>query len=94
MLETLRGILMPTATSAAVQKDFARFKDLAKREPVVVTQHGRPAVVIVAAEEYRRLTELDRRARRLDARSDVEIEEMLAAGIPADHQYSIADIPD
>src|SRR5580692_7916045 len=80
--------------SADVQKNFGRYKEAARAEPVVVTQYGKPAVVILAASEYERLKELDRRVLRLDDMSDGEIEEMLQAEIPPDHRYSLADIPD
>jgi prevent-host-death family protein len=85
---------MPTVSSAEVQKNFGRFKDAARTEPVVVTQYGKPAVVILDASEYERLKELDRRVLRLDEMSDSEIEEMLQAEIPPEHHYSLADIPD
>jgi prevent-host-death family protein len=85
---------MATASSAEVQKNFGRYKDAALAEPVVVTQYGKPSVVILAAAEYERLKELDRRILRLDEMSDAEIEQMIEARIPADQQYSLADIPD
>jgi prevent-host-death family protein len=85
---------MPMVSSAEVQKNFGRFKDAARTEPVVVTQYGKPAVVILDASEYERLKELDRRVLRLDEMSDSEIEEMLQAEIPPEHRYSLADIPD
>jgi prevent-host-death family protein len=85
---------MPVVSSAEVQKNFGRFKDAARTEPVVVTQYGKPAVVILDASEYERLKGLDRRVLRLDDMSDGEIEEMLQAEIPLEHRYSLADIPD
>ncbi len=85
---------MSTVSSADVQKNFGRYKDAARVEPVVVTQYGKPAVVILAASEYERLKELDRRILRLDAMSDGEIEEMLQAEIPPEHRYSLSEIPD
>ena len=85
---------MSVVSSAEVQKNFGRYKDAARAEPVVVTQYGKPAVVIVAASEYERLKKLDRRVLRLDDMPDSAIEEMLAAKIPAEHQYSLSDIPD
>ena len=85
---------MTVVSSAEVQKNFGRYKDAALGEPVVVTQYGKPAVVILAAAEYDRLKELDRRVVRLDAMSDAEIEEMLEATIPAEHRYRLGDIPD
>jgi prevent-host-death family protein len=85
---------MPTVSSAEVRKNFGRFKDAARTEPVVVTQYGKPAVVILDASEYERLKELDRRVLLLDDMSDGEIDEMLQSEIPPEHRYSLADIPD
>jgi prevent-host-death family protein len=85
---------MSIVSSAEVQKNFGRYKDAARAEPVVVTQYGKPAVVILAASEYERLKELDRRVLLLDQMPDSAIEEMLLAEIPAEYRYSLADIPD
>src|SRR5215469_10914628 len=92
--EKFYGAFMPTVSSAEVQKNFGRFKDMARTEPVVVTQYGKPAVVILDATEYSRLKELDRRVMRLDDMSDAEIDEMLRSEIPPENRYSLADIPD
>ena len=35
---------------------FGRLIDTARAEPVVVEKHGRPVVVVLAVEEYERLT--------------------------------------
>ncbi len=37
------------------KNSFSSVVDAARREPQTVTKHGKPAVVIVAAEEYERL---------------------------------------
>ena len=63
-------------------------------EPVIITQYGKPSVVIISAAEYERLKELDRRVMRLDDMSDAEIEEMLNSSIPPEHRYSVSDIED
>ncbi len=49
-------------TSAEFQKAFVRYRDLAQREPVSITNHGRECLVLLSAEEYSRLKQLDRRA--------------------------------
>ena len=84
---------MAVITSAEAQKNFGRYREQALGEPVVVTQYGKPSVVIVSAAEYERLKELDRRVMLLDEMSDAEIEEMAEAEIPREHRYSIGDIP-
>lgn len=85
---------MQTVTSAEAQKNFGRYRERALEEPVVVTQYGKPSVVILSAAEYERLRELDRRVVLLDQMSDAEIEEMAAAEIPPEHRYRISEIPD
>ena len=85
---------MSVVSSADVQKNFGRYEEAARAEPVVVTQYGKPTVVIIAASEYERLKELDRRVLRLEDMPDNDIEDMLRAEIPPEHRYSLADIPD
>lgn len=49
-------------TSAELQRSFGRYREMALREPVVITNHGRESLVLLSAEEYRRLKRQDRRA--------------------------------
>ena len=83
---------MAVVTSAEAQKNFGRYREQALEEPVVVTQYGKPSVVIISAAEYERLKELDRRVMRLDEMSDRDIEQMAEAEIPPEYRYSISDI--
>lgn len=85
---------MSVVTSAEAQKNFGRYREQALAEPVVVTQYGKPSVVIIAAAEYERLKELERRIVRLDDMTDEEIEEMAAAEIPAAYRYRMSGIPE
>ena len=39
---------------------FSAVVEAARRKPQTVTKHGKPAVVVVAAEEYERLRQLER----------------------------------
>lgn len=48
-------------TAAEMQTHFGRYRDLALREPVAVTHHGRDSIVVLSADEYRRLKALDTR---------------------------------
>ena len=52
---------MVTISSAELQKNFGRYKEAAQREPIRVTSHGRESLVMLSAEEYRRLEALDTR---------------------------------
>jgi prevent-host-death family protein len=53
---------LPTINASEFQRRVGEFSDLARREPVTVTRHGRPSLVLIAAEEYERLREVEDRA--------------------------------
>jgi prevent-host-death family protein len=48
---------MPTTTltSREANQNFSRAKRAAKNGPVIITEHGKPAQVLMSYEEYRRL---------------------------------------
>ena len=53
---------MISVTSAEFQRGFGRFREAAQREPVAITSYGRESLILLSAEEYRRLKQSDRRA--------------------------------
>lgn len=52
---------MVTVRAAEFQKQFGKFREMALREPVSVTHHGRTSLVMISAQEYERLKSLDSR---------------------------------
>lgn len=56
---------MKTMTSREANQDFSRAKREAKSGPVIITERGRPANVLMSYEEYRRL--IGRRTNIVDA---------------------------
>jgi PHD/YefM family antitoxin component YafN of YafNO toxin-antitoxin module len=50
---------MKTLTAKGAKCGFGRLIDLARAEPVAVAKHRRPPVVVMAVEEYERLTALE-----------------------------------
>ena len=52
---------MPTVTAAELQKQFGLYREIARKVPVTVTHHGRESVVVISAEEYKRLKSFDDR---------------------------------
>jgi prevent-host-death family protein len=52
---------MVTITAAELQKQFGRYREIAIREPVSVTHHGRESLVVMSADEYKRLKAMDDR---------------------------------
>ena len=53
---------MPTIPATEFQKRVGEFSDIARREPVTVTRHGRPSLVLMSAEDYARLRRIEQRA--------------------------------
>jgi prevent-host-death family protein len=53
---------MPTTSASIFQKRVGEFSDIARREPVTVTRHGRPSLVLLYAEDYERLKQIERHA--------------------------------
>lgn len=50
---------MRTLTAKEAKDGFGRLIDLARVEPVTVAKHGRAVVVVMAVEEFERLTRID-----------------------------------
>ncbi len=50
-----------TITATEFQRNVGEYADTAMREPVFITSHSRERLVLVAAEDYRRLEKLDTR---------------------------------
>ena len=65
---------MPTITASEFQKRVGEFSDIARREPVTVTRHGRPSLVLLSAEDYERLRQIECRATKAVAIADLPSE--------------------
>ncbi|TJW42779.1 MAG: type II toxin-antitoxin system Phd/YefM family antitoxin [Mesorhizobium sp.] len=50
-----------TVTAAAVSNNFGAYQDAAVRDPVIITKNGRPRTVLLAYEDFVRLSKRDRR---------------------------------
>ena len=50
----------PTWSVQDAKNRFSEVVEAARRKPQTVTKHGKPAVVVVAADEYERLRQLER----------------------------------
>ncbi len=73
-----------SVTSAEFQKNFGRYREAAIREAVTITNHGRDSLVLLSADEYRRLKKRDREVLHVAELSDQDIEAISAAEIPAE----------
>ena len=71
-----------SVTSAEFQKGFGRYREAALKEPVTITNHGRDSLVLMAADEYRRLKRRERRVMGLDDFTDADIAAIEASEPP------------
>ncbi len=71
-----------SVTSAEFQKGFGRYREAALKEPVTITHHGRESLVLMAADEYRRLKLRERRVMGLGDFSDDDLAAIEASQTP------------
>ena len=64
---------MITVTAAEFQRHFGRFQDEALTQPVAVSRNGRERVVMISADEYRRLKRRSREVIKVEDLSDAEV---------------------
>ena len=73
-----------SVTSAEFQKNFGRYREAAIREAVSITNHGRDSLVLLSAEEYRRLKSRDREVLDVAELSEADMQAIMDADIPED----------
>lgn len=71
-----------TATEAA--KNFGAFHDKALTEPVTVTQHGRPSIVMIQAALFERLINNYREVLSADDLADLDALQVVDGSAPAE----------
>ena len=71
-----------SVTSAEFQKNFGRYREAAIRGAVTITNHGRDSLVLLSAEEYRRLKRRDREVLHVSELSDEDMQAIMTAEIP------------
>ncbi|KZY32713.1 hypothetical protein A3729_07585, partial [Oleiphilus sp. HI0043] len=65
-------------------KEFGRYRTIAHREAVLITNHGREDLVLLSAEEYHRLQELEERAFHISTLTENELSDLSEAAIPSE----------
>jgi prevent-host-death family protein len=78
---------MVTISSAEFQRNFGLYQDKALTEPISVTRNGRERIVVMSAEEYRRLKRRAREALLVDALSEADLEAIASTEMAPCHQH-------
>ncbi len=76
---------MARTTAVEFQRHIGRYQDLARQEPVEITRHGREHLVLLSAEEYKRLRARDRRAYAAGELCDAWAERVAASEMAPRH---------
>jgi len=80
-----------TATAAEVSKNFGAYQDEAVREPVIITKNGRPRTVLMAYEDFMRLSKRDRQVQLTAALSEDEIVAVEQSEMAEGHEHLNAE---
>ena len=81
-----------TVTAAEVSKNFGAYQDAAVREPVIITKNGRPRTVLIAYEDFLRLSKRDRRVQRTVDLSEDEIAAIERSEMAPGHEHLNAEL--
>lgn len=76
-----------TVTAAEVSKNFGAYQDAAVRDPVIITKNGRPRTVLMAYEDFVRLSKRDRRVQVTSELSAAEIAEIERSEMAPGHEH-------
>jgi prevent-host-death family protein len=76
-----------TVTAAEVSKNFGAYQDAAVRDPVIITKNGRPRTVLMAYEDFVRLSKRDRRVQLTNELSAAEISEVERSVMAPGHEH-------
>jgi prevent-host-death family protein len=74
---------MVSITSAELQRNFGQYREKALREPLSVTHHGRESLVVMSADEFKRLKALDTRQALYAWELPDDLAEALGTAVPA-----------
>jgi prevent-host-death family protein len=78
---------MITVSAAEFQRHFGRYQDEAEAQPVAITRNGRERLVVLSAEEYRRLHRRSREVLRAGDLTDAELDLIAQTEMDPRHQH-------
>jgi len=78
---------METVPSSEFHRKIGHYQDRALVEPVMVTSNGRERVVLLSADEFKRLKRLDRESLAVSELSDAALAAIAASEVPAKFKH-------
>jgi prevent-host-death family protein len=83
---------MITVSATEFQQHVGRYQDEALRQPVAITRNGRERLVMLSAEEYRRLKRRDREVIRVEDLGDEEVAKIARGRMDPRHDHLDAEL--
>jgi len=88
----------PPAMKKVSAKDFknqiGKYQDMALAEPITITKHDRPSLVLLSFDEYQKLTGNTRRSLHVSQLSDKDLEAIAKARVPAEYDHLNDEVED
>jgi prevent-host-death family protein len=84
---------MATTTAREFQRKVGEFQHRARKEPVEITRHGRPDLVLMSAEQYDWLKAAAKRVHRTEDLPETLIEAIRRAEMDPRHNHLNALMP-
>ena len=79
-------------TASEFQQAFGQLSDKARREPVVITKHGRDSLVVMSTEEWTRLKRRDRQVGLTTELPEEWVEAVRNAKVPDEFAHLDAEL--
>jgi prevent-host-death family protein len=83
---------MVTVTAAEFQRHFGRYQDEALTQPVAITRNGRERLVMISADEYRKLRRRSREVIRVEDLTDEEVAQIASGRMEPCHDHLDAEL--
>ncbi|WGR90663.1 type II toxin-antitoxin system Phd/YefM family antitoxin (plasmid) [Bradyrhizobium sp. ISRA443] len=81
-----------TVTAAEISKNFGAYQDAAVREPVIITKNGRPRTVLMAYDDFVRLSKRERRVQRTVDLNEADIAAVEASEMAPGSEHLNAEL--
>jgi prevent-host-death family protein len=78
---------MVEISSATAGRDFAKYREQAEKEPVIVLHYNKPSVVIVAAAEFERLKRRDKQTLSIEEMPDWLVRQVVEGKMQPRHDH-------
>jgi prevent-host-death family protein len=78
---------MKQVSVSELQKKSGVYHDMALSEPITITKHDRPSLVLLSFEEYQRLTKQTRRSLSVSQLSEEDLAAIMVSEVPKEYEH-------